>query len=268
MLNKNEVVKNLNDLTVHPVPVIVNNKTVENYKAICMDNTNQVVQIVSDRYKIFQHIEAFDRTVEELDELGVNWEINNLKINNERGRNAINITFNLPDLTFDIDGSDTIATYEMFNSTDTSCAFTRLFGAFRLICKNGLVIGKKFFGSKRKHSGRFELGEPKDTMYNLNENIDELQMVLKQAQNKKITDDFLKTVASLGFPKRILDNLPEVFVNYATLNQERINDYTSVWALYAVLTNYLSNVVAKTNLRRYMDMQRTLYNTVQRHVRG
>lgn len=266
-LNVEDVRNELHKYTVHEKPIFVNGKNEEDWKAIAFDNNDEVISIVSQKYKIFQHTEALDRALVELKELNVNYNIIKTNYNIGDHRNTMKLTFALPDMVFDVDGSDVVATYDIVNSTDLTCCFSRIFGAYRIICSNGMVVGVKLYSSSNKHVGQFIFQDKKEIVKDMEKGFEEFKMMLDNARNVKANDDFLKSIANLGFPQKIIDNLPEFYLKYADANNEDILDYNNVWAIYAVLTNYLSNVVAKTNIRRYYDMQRSLYNKVSKMVR-
>lgn len=131
--------------------VVVNGKTVPGRKAIYNPETEEVFAICSDQYKLIKHEECMEQIEEVIarhPEYG-NFE-RKIKLSNEGGR--LRVTYRFPEVEVTVGQKDKInPTIEVFNSYDLSWRFQELFGAFRIICTNGLTVGEKLFHHKKRH---------------------------------------------------------------------------------------------------------------------
>ena len=122
------------------------------HKAIVNPDTEDIYSVTSKHYKLVKHEDVLDAVVQAVEE------------NPEYGRHESSVWLSdngakmhtklrFPDVEFPIDqGGDKVnPTVEIFNSYDGSWALKILFGAFRLVCSNGLVVGKILMNYRRKH---------------------------------------------------------------------------------------------------------------------
>ena len=57
-----------------------------------------------------------------------------------------------PEILVEIQNGDQVnLELQLLNSYDSTWPFIVLLGAFRLVCENGLVVGKKFFYLRKRH---------------------------------------------------------------------------------------------------------------------
>ena len=268
--------KLIDETTVYEVPIFDhigkyqldrNAGKIPGFKLIKRSCNDEPITVVSEKYKVFQNIEAFNSAITDLNNLGLNYELKNLTLNTGIRHNSMRTTFTFPEITFDVDGGDTVATMDIFNSTDGSLAFTEHFGAYRIICSNGLIVGKELFSQKRRHTKYFERIMISEEIDNILSKFNDLKELIEKSQAKRATDEFTKSLIKTGFPARVIMNLPETFIKYAEMYNETIKDYTKVWAYYAVLTNWITNVVAKRNLTRAFILNQGLMNSIRNDLK-
>jgi len=121
------------------------------YKAIVDQRNDNTFSIVSDRYKIVPHqelLKSLEDVVKQFPEFGE--PTREIWTTNYGGK--IRIKYKFP-IEMEIKPGDAVnPTLEAFGSLDTSTIQQVLMGAFRLVCSNGMVVGKTLASYKRKHT--------------------------------------------------------------------------------------------------------------------
>lgn len=134
---------------VHPI---------EGYKAICDPVNNLVYAIVSDEYKLVQHQEVLD-SVQEIVKAHPEWGTPERTVWLSPNGARKKAVWRFPEIEFEIKTGDIVnPTIVAFSSFDTTLAQTITLGGFRLVCSNGMVIGKILAEYKRKHTATLDLG--------------------------------------------------------------------------------------------------------------
>jgi hypothetical protein len=127
------------------------NAPADRFKALVNPDTGQVFSIVSKDYKLIRHeraVSLMENVLHKENRLG-RYKVKR-EIHNDGAR--IRQTYRFTDRKETISGDDAVSPeLHLFNSYDTTWPFTVLLGAFRFVCGNGLVIGKKFLHFKRRH---------------------------------------------------------------------------------------------------------------------
>ena len=121
------------------------------YKAIVEPNTGKLFSIVSQDYRLIRHeeaIEQVDKAIDGVSNLG-GYEIYTA-FYNDGGRMRRKYVF--PDISVEIERGDKVnPELQLYNSYDTTWPFIVILGAFRIICTNGLVVGKKYLHIQKRH---------------------------------------------------------------------------------------------------------------------
>jgi len=269
-LTINEARKILEGLKVYTLGVKdTKDVMIPGYKVIRRQADDSEVKILTNKYFISQHIDMFDQTVKQLDDYGLNYEVKSIGVNDKGCRHGVDVTFLFPELSFDIDGSMTNATLELINSNDGNQNIIRVFGAYRMRCSNGMVIGETLLEEKRKHYGDgYEL-EP------INEALDELQgqftdfsKMIEMSRNVKIDKRIERALIRIGFPRLMVERLPTMTEKYLSVQEEDIKDWTQLWSVYQALTNWISNVTVGRNLQRAAKLQLGLYDLMKNEVKA
>ena len=238
---------------------------IEGYKLITTDDYKPI-RIMSSKYQVLQHIDAFDDTVYSLNKIGIPYDIRKIETNmGRRGHHSIHITFGFPDITLNVDGSDIIATLDLFNGCDGIVRFARIFGAFRLLCSNGMMIGRKLFMERHKHTAGFEMQNLEKGIIKEKDNFYKLGEFLQTLQTIKINENIKKSIIKAGFPKKVIDDIDQMYLQYDEFYKEETQFPDTLWAMYQVLTNWMSNVVMAKNIYRGLILQKEL-NKVINHI--
>ena len=202
--------------------------------------------IVSKDYKLIRHeraVSLLEKVLHKDNRLG-RYKIRR-EIYNDGAR--IRQTYRFTDRQETIYGKDAVSPeLHLFNSYDTTWPFTVLLGAFRFVCGNGLVIGKRFLHFKRRH------------VYELDDmGIDkEVKTALKRFSNKAtewrrwanapLTGKTYKDVLqAMKFGKKAMalieQELPET-------EQGQV-PAMSLWQFYNTITCYITHHAASLNHR-------------------
>jgi len=265
MLNELHVFeKSIWDVTTQETEVI------DGYKAIRLNRSNELVRIVSPNYNIIQHIDAFDATIKDLDELDLDYIIKQVYINdfetrNGKRRNSIQITFEFPELKFNVDGSDVNATLELFNSNDTSLMFTRKFGAYRQRCANIMCMGKSLFYEQFKHVGKKSFSNMAEAIQGLDSYLKDFGKVIQKTMEVTMDEKIVRGLIELGFPRTLVENLDVASDKYKGLVGEDASP-EQLWGVYQILTNWISNVVMVKNIERADKLGEKLYRFIKLKV--
>ena len=85
--------------------------------------------------------------------------------------------------------------------------------------------------------------------------------------NIRTDNAIMRGLIELGFPNRLINNLEIADEKYTDLVGEKANS-DQLWGTYKILTNWLSNVVAKTNIERANRLGDALYRFINMKVMG
>ena len=260
-LTKVDVLASLDEVKAYQAPVFgADNQQINNYMAVRVAKGDKPIVILGANYNLLNHKDAANQLFEQLDNNVLNYDIRNLIMNDER---RMSLTVGFPEMEFDVDGSLTVPTITLSNSIDGTLRFSKIFGYLRLVCTNGLMIGEKLFSQTAKHTVNFQI-ERLD-FDKVGEHMESYKYLLEKSRTARVTDEFKKSLISTGFPERVINNWNELFEKYAGLHNETIRG-NNVWAMQAVLTNWLTNVVAHTNIERSNKLSMALNREMTKYV--
>lgn len=270
MIDLNTIQTALADLRVKEEPVLDEQfRQIPNYKLIRRVKDDQEIAIVSDRYQVYQHENAYYDTIDKINKLGLNAELKTFKVNCDKRHNAIHVTWVFPEIGFNIDGSKTTASLELLNSTDGLMGYHEFLGIYRVRCQNGLIVGEDIFKSYRKHFGN-NFNKDIDNIEQFKvalDSYDKLKEAIAKSRTVKASKTFLGKLIDSGFPaKLVVDNFINKYYQYVYKYDELITDYKSIYAYYALLSNWLSHQVAKTNFRREVRLSKKLSNLMLNEI--
>ena len=122
---------------------------IPNRRAVVRTDTNTPLGIVSTKYELLNHADVVNGFRKALGDQEYEETI-------KLARNGAQLyaTYSMPNHTVEVTPGDTISLqFIMKNSYDGTNALQIMLGAFRLVCTNGMMIGKKFFAFSQKHIG-------------------------------------------------------------------------------------------------------------------
>jgi len=127
------------------------------YKAIVREDTNNVISIVRDSYKIVTNRELINELLHFLAVSGEQFKIDPSHSFVQDNRMRLMITF--PNLTLQDRESDINLSLFIHNSYDMSEGVRFYFGAIRGICQNGAVFGQILGRYYSKHTSGFQMSD-------------------------------------------------------------------------------------------------------------
>jgi len=229
-------------------------QTAEGYKAIVDSDTGKVFSIVSNDYKIITHQRAIEQ-IESIIAKNADLGSYDTKIDffNDGGR--MRCTFTFSRIAAEIEKGDIInLQMHLSNSYDVTWPFTVTLGAIRLVCTNGLVVGKKTVHIRKRHV--YELD---------NLNIDQtIATAMKrfQKQSRKWMDlaqsplyptIYEKVMKTMKFGKNATEEIRHQIDHNASGYDNDNFPVMSLWAFYNVLTWYITHKAISLNHRVEME---------------
>ena len=237
-----------------------NYQMTEDYKAIVNPETNNLYSIVSSKYKLIKHEEVISGVEEAL------WEVpeygqtdRRVELTNDGSK--MRTTFKFPEISVNV-GSDLIhPQIVVYNSYDTTLGLRIDFGAFKVICSNGLTIGYKVFHYNKKHFASLDI---QTVLQGLKESLNqfsEQRELWKTWVDKQLEMEEAKTILS----KLELNKKEEREIGLEVEKQSGItllpwdaSQWITKWILFNILAQYITHRV-KSITRRF-----TLENQMRR----
>ena len=203
-------------------------KSTREYKAIVSSDNNKLISIMQDSYKLIPNREVILPLLEQLHELDTRWHFDNTHSFVDSKRMRLQVTF--PDLTLNDGRSDIALSLFLHNSYDGSEGIRMFWGAIRGICSNGMVFGdvlSKFYG---KHTKGINLGNLKEQLEQTYDQIPVIKQRIELLQSIRVTETIKKEVET---------KMGKTVAKYVKEQKPPINQ----WALYNILTYYVSHIV-------------------------
>nr|HPO11703.1 DUF932 domain-containing protein [bacterium] len=153
-------------------------------------------------------------------------------------------------LTFKDEESENALSLFLHNSYDGSEGVRMFWGGIRYICTNGMIFGTTLGKSYSKHSKGFRIDGIRDTIRKTYDRIPDITARIKVLQELDANEEKLL--------KGIKDNLGTGIYKEAemSINSEEM----SQWALYNVITQYVSHVIAKEQRAKYQIATSKIFN--------
>lgn len=226
------------------------------YKAIVNPTTESPYAILSKDYTILPHEDVLSKVLEEI---GKNPEYGQYKMEgpffyNEGARMEVNFTF--PEVSIPITKGDLVhPQIKVLNGYDGNWGYHLIFGAFRVVCSNGLTIGEKVLELHRKHYKQL----PQIIMNsNLGEAMNQFSTqtnIWKQWVDKVLEEaEIAKKIEALKLSKKREEEIRyevEVSDGVSIEGQKRITQ----WILFNILCQYATHRVSP-NIR--LELSRRL----------
>ena len=198
------------------------------YKSIVRQDNGKLISIMNDTYKVQSNASVILPVIEQLHNLDTNWAIDRSHSFITDNRMKLQVTF--PDLTFNDGNSDVALSLFLHNSYDGSEGVRMLWGAIRAICTNGMVFGKVLARFYRRHTKNIQVS-----------NISaQLQSTFDQIPLIKERIDILQNLAAYEVKEQTIEKeFGKNALKYVRQQPTPVNQ----WALYNILTYYISHVV-------------------------
>jgi hypothetical protein len=220
--------------------------------AIIDQNNGTFFNYCTEHYKIVHHeqvLKLVEDVVRSLPEFG-NAEIEPTILANG-GKLKIKATFK--DILYDIKDGDPInPKIEVFSSYDLGWQYRGQFGAYRLVCSNGMTVGKLFSGFKKRHLVSLEPQKLAESITAGMSLFSEQVGLWKQWAEQLITPEYYDaTWNNLPFStaeKEKIENLHEEKTRLLLPDALKKEELTR-WDFYNVLTQFVTHEV-KSEIRK------------------
>ena len=227
------------DFPVKLSPIKTNGVVIPHKVSVFRSDLNKPIGVVSDKYSLIPHKEVIKGMRQALGTMEYDEKVTTIK----DGAHLF-ATYRLKDVQYQVAQGDNLDIQIIArNSYDGRKAFSLTLGAFRLVCTNGMIIGREFFTFSQRH---VEAG----TEFNselLKERIGEMVSSFKGSLEdmKKMTHTQLSKNPDTLFDTDLVD-LPEYLVKAAKEEYLKAKVHT-VWGFYNSLTFAISHSMRKEN---------------------
>jgi hypothetical protein len=218
----------------------------EDFIGVQRTDTGKVLSIVSPSYKLVSHGELLRKPLEYLSREGYTFQRASLI----HGGRAVYLQV-IGKEGFMV-GKDMIhPTLRGINSYDKTHVLDWSYGAFRLVCTNGLMVPVKLLGFDKKelntlHLRKRHIGDIQDAMEILKERLESYQSVFSRLQgfyqsldDRKISAETAKKLLNTLFSEKMTEKII-VLWDKGDAHEER-----TAWTLYNALTQYQRDSVAE-----------------------
>ena len=210
-----------------------------NYQALVRKDTNEVLNVVGDSYRLIQNQELFGEIESCLKHSLGEDNFNNVKIEEQVSKGGLwaKKEWIFPDITVETTkGSNSEIAFRViginaFGSSAVKC----LFGGIDSYCTNGIIIGEQVGMIKKAHYGNYVIGEAMDPVRESVERFKESGEKWREWQEVKITADDARNFLDKHFTLRVAEVVLEQF------KREILNRGKTLWALYSAMTAYASH---------------------------
>ena len=169
-----------------------NQNTANQYKVIVREDTNEIISVVRDSYKLVPNAELINRMSEELDGLGMTSYIDESHSFVDNHRMRLQITF--PEITLKDNESEIALSLFLHNSYDMSESVRLFFGAIRHVCSNGMVFGRILTKYFARHTKRFSVGDLQKNLETVCEQLPLVQDRITMLASQPVTEELRNRV--------------------------------------------------------------------------
>ncbi len=224
------------------------------HKAIVDPDNGRLFSIVSLDYRLIRHeaaIREVEKAINKVPEFG-SYKVST-RLSNGGGR--MRRTYVFPGVSAKIEGNDYInPELHLFNSYDTAWPFMVILGAFRVVCENGLVVGKKFLCVRRRHLFPLDsIALEKEVSTALNRFKSQTRQWKKWTDKTLSLETYEKIMKSMEFGKKATKVINERMVEESKKRDSGGFPILSMWVFYNILTWYITYKAVSLNHRVMME---------------
>jgi hypothetical protein len=253
------------DVSLEPVFYGRRGRTIAEGKYAIIDQSKpegqQLFGIASDQYTLVFHEEVVHKVHEVLNELPEYGAPDiDIRLPNNGGKLKMVCTFTDVEHTItNGNNPDKLnPKIEVFNSYDLGWKFRCLFGAYRLVCSNGLVIGDVFGQYSNRHVRTLSTTAFKEAielgMVNYSEQIGLWRKWAEMQINQTQYDEVWEGLPLSENQQKEIEELPEARTKTLLLEDLRKNDLT-LWQFQNVVTQYVTHEIPSEVRRTNLEPQ-------------
>lgn len=230
------------DFPTKIVPVDADGIRIPYRFAVIRTDTGQPLGIISERYKLIPHKEVLERSREALmqDELKFEEKVSVTK----NGAHCL-IQYTFPTAKIEIQTGDFVSLQiTIINSYDASTSIRFLIGAFRLVCSNGLVIGKELAYYFLRHTSELDANviqeRFRDVSRHFNKSVVPVMSKMSESElSKEKSSQLLKKYKNKNiFPHWLIEDAQERYQK----------EKPTVWNFYNALTYFITHGRSEMNI--------------------
>jgi len=218
--------------------------------AIINSDTGRPYSMVTGSYEILTHEEALkhvDMVLANNPQLGTpSLNINMYPDHTGNPEAKMKAVYTFPDVQYEVENGDLInPTITILNSYDLSWAYKVLFGAYRLVCTNGMVVGEKFLEYRKEHHQDINLERISELLIqNMERMSDQIGLWHSWLDRVTTSSEYERIVRGIGFNKTQLEEIHE---EVEVSSNVRLDDFRiksiSYWVLFNLITQYITHRV-------------------------
>ena len=208
------------------------------YKAIVREDTNEVISIVKDSYRVVKNADLINHLLQELATSGYSFKIDPSHSFVDNYRMRLQITF--PELLFRDGESDIALSAFVHNSYDQSEGVRFYFGAIRKICSNGMVFGQILSKYYSRHTSGFSFENLGEKLAEAREYFPIIQERINRLERLRVDEQLVENVSE-KISKRLAEQV---------ISQEEIGKITQ-WKLLNRISNHISHSMEPRLQARY-----------------
>ena len=227
-------------------------------KVIIREDNNNILGVVSSKYGLLKHedvINAFEQALVGIEHQRM------IKLN-ESGSSMF-ATFKLDNIKGEVEKGDFVSLqFVVKNSYDGSNALQVILGAFRLVCSNGLIVGKQLFTYSQRHIGsgsEIQITILKEKINFLIAQFHNTIPLLSQMTEKKIDSNLIGM-----FDNKII-LLPKYLLLKAKEQYDK-EEKKTVWTYYNSLTQAITHNMKKESPSMILEYGKIAWKTANKLI--
>lgn len=222
-------------LTINPVSIENggSDDVIRGRKAVVRQDTGDVLGIVSDKYQLLEHkdvIQGFREALKDIE--------HSEKITMKKNGAQMFAEYRLSSIQVEVKPNDIVGLRLIVkNSYDGSNSLQIILGAFRLVCSNGMIIGKRFFTYSQRHIGSETGIKVEKLSANISKMTEQFKDTLPSFQ--EMSRQQVVTEKDQMFDTKLV-KLPQYLLDSALIVYEQSDDRTR-WGYYNALTSAITH---------------------------
>ena len=231
-------------------------KAVPSYKAVVRLDTNEVLSVVGNGYKLTSNEEIFTafETAISKSSLKTDGMTKQVSMKGNGSRTAIRYRFPEHEIEL-LSGDKQIMEIVALNSYDGSWAFQSMVGAYRMICCNGMVMGTDYATSYGRHTKNLDINMAADKLRIAAESYEYNVEKWREYPRISVSEEQAKVVIStISDSEKVQDSiLSQYYTEAATLGFNK-------WALFNALTYWSTHTHSKRSINSHSTVATIVAN--------